>query len=98
MAPLDEIIEKLSRNRDEIKKFGVTKLGIFGSVVRGEATDESDIDFLVQLENETFRSYMGLIFFLEELLGRKIDLVIQHTIKERLKDKILREVQYVEGF
>ncbi len=98
MTLLEEIFQKISENQDEIKSYGVKKLGIFGSVVRGDATEDSDLDFLVQLENETFDAYMGLIIYFEDLFKRKIDLVIQHTIKERLKDRILQEVIYVEGF
>ncbi len=98
MTSLDEILRTIEENRDEIKQFGVKKLGIFGSAVRGDQTDDSDIDFLVQLEKETFRAYMGLAIFLEDLFNRKIDLVIEHTIKERYRDNILQEVKYVEGF
>ena len=95
---LDEVIKTIERNRNAIKAFGVEKLGVFGSVVRGEATDDSDIDFLVQLENETFRAYMGLCFLLEEIFKRKIDLVLIGTVKERSRKRIFREVRYVEGF
>ncbi len=98
MLALENIIETIKQNRDEIKSFGVTKLGVFGSVVRTENTDESDIDFLVQFEKETFRSFMGLCFFLEDLFQREIDLVIEGSIKDRLRDRILREVKYVGGF
>ena len=98
MTAFTEIAEKLQQHRDEIKSFGVKKLGVFGSVVRGEDTADSDLDFLVQLEKETFRKYMGLYTFLEELFGKKVDLIIEHTIKEGYRDRILREVRYVEGF
>ncbi len=94
----DEIVEIIKKHQNEIKEFGVRKFGIFGSVVRGEETKESDLDILVQLEKETFRSYMGLKFFLEDLFNRKVDLVLNTAIKESLREKILQEVHYVEGF
>jgi predicted nucleotidyltransferase len=95
---LDEVLITIERNKDAVRAFGVKKLGVFGSVVRGEATENSDLDFLVQLEKETFRAYMGLCFFLEDLFKRKVDLVLIGSIKERLRDRILEEVHYVEGF
>jgi uncharacterized protein len=95
---LDEVLITLERNRDAVRAFGVKKLGIFGSVVRGEATENSDLDVLVQLEKETFRTYMGLCLYLEDLFKRKVDLVLIGSIKKRLRDRILQEVHYVEGF
>lgn len=58
-------------NRDRIKDFGVKRIGIFGSVVRGEAKEKSDIDFVVEFERgmATFKNVCGLIDFLEELFN-----------------------------
>ncbi len=76
--------------------YGVNSLGVFGSFVRGEMTDSSDLDVLVEFEGApTFRKYMDLKFFLEDLFGRKVDLVIQEDIKAQIREKILREVVYV---
>lgn len=87
----------LESNRDIIKSFGVKELGVFGSVARNEHTDNSDVDVLVELEKETFDAYMGLLFFLEELFERKVDLAIKDSIKPLIKDRILSETIYVEG-
>ncbi len=87
----------LEINRDKIRAFGVTELGVFGSVARGEQTEASDVDVLVELENNTFDSYINLLFFLEDLFGRKVDLVMKGTIKPRIKNRILSETVYVEG-
>ena len=97
MTALGEILEKVKKKRDEIKKFGVKKLGIFGSVVRGEETEGSDIDFLVEFEKNTFDAYMGLNFLLEDLFGCSVDLVIADSIKPRIRPIILKEVVYVQG-
>ena len=69
----------------------------FGSYVRGEETFISDIDILVDFEKKgkTFDNYMELKYFLEELLGLEVDLVMKGALKEELKDVILKEVIYV---
>jgi predicted nucleotidyltransferase len=76
------------------QKFHVRKLGLFGSYVRGDANPQSDIDILVEFEMPTFDAYMDLKFFLEDLFHRNIDLVMEDTLKPRIKSAILTEVQY----
>jgi uncharacterized protein len=73
---------------------GVRKIGLFGSFKRGEARQKSDIDILVLLEKPTFDSYMEVKFYLEDLFGRKVDLVMEEAIKPRLRPYILDEVEY----
>lgn len=97
MESRSEILQLLEENRSKIKSFGVRRLGIFGSVARNEQTETSDIDVLVELEKETFRGYMGLLLFLEDLFGRKVDLAIKDSIKPRIKDRVLSETVYVKG-
>ena len=97
MKTRQEILNLLEKNRDRIKSFGVTEIGVFGSVARDEQTEESDVDVLVELEKKTFDAYMNLLFFLEDLFGRKVDLVMKGTIKPLIKDRILAETIYVEG-
>ena len=84
-----EITRLLEQNRDAIREFGVRSLALFGSAARDEATDASDLDFVVEFTHKTFDGYMGLKFFLEDLLQSKVDLVIRETIKPRLRDAIL---------
>ncbi|WP_321507165.1 nucleotidyltransferase family protein [uncultured Methanoregula sp.] len=87
----------LRENEPEIKKrFGVSKIGIFGSFARGEERPESDVDVLVMFRKggETFNNYMGCKFYLEDLFGRKVDLVMNGAIKKRLRPYILGEVVY----
>lgn len=97
MDSRSEIFQLLEDNREKIKSFGVKRLGIFGSVARDEQTDKSDVDVLVELEKETFRAYMGLLLFLEDLFGRKVDLAIKDSLKPLIKDRILSETVYVKG-
>lgn len=87
----------LEDNLERIKAFGVTQFGIFGSVARDEDTENSDIDVLVDLEKETFDNYMGLLFYLEDLFGKKVDLAIKNSLKPRIKDRILSETVYING-
>lgn len=91
---LQDIKETLKEKLPEIKeKYGVKNLYIFGSYVRGEQTPESDIDILVEFEKgkKTFDNYMDLKFYLEELFGKKVDLIIKEAVKPRLKKYIYKE-------
>ena len=92
-----EIIRLLRQHRDELRKqFGVKSLAIFGSVARGEAGPESDVDIRVEFEGRaTFDRYMGLKFFLEDLLGRRVDLVTRKALKPRLRPYVEQEAIYV---
>jgi len=93
----EQILQLLEKNLREIRKFGVSRIGLFGSWVRGEAKPQSDIDVLVEFDHPGFDRYMELKFFLEELLGRDVDLVLADTLKEQIKPKIIKEVRYVQG-
>lgn len=97
MKSKTKILALIENNRDKIKSFGVKEIGVFGSVVRDEATEKSDIDILVDFEKKTFDSYMGLLFFLEDLLETKVDLVMKTAIKPIIRDNILSETIYVQN-
>lgn len=93
-----EILQTLEARRDELVEMGVKSLAIFGSAARDEARPESDVDVLVEFrEPATFNGYMDLKFFLEDLLGRPVDLVTRRSIRPRLKERIESEAQYVQG-
>ena len=93
----EQILQIIEAHREKIKGFGVRRLGLFGSAARGEATESSDLDFLVELEVKTFDNYMDLKFFLEELFNCKVDLVMKDAIKPRLREPILKEAIYAQG-
>lgn len=89
--------EILKKHEDIIKqKYGVKKIGVFGSFARGEEEKDSDVDILVEFKNgyEIFDNYMELKFFLEDLFERKVDLVTTEALRPQLKEDILREVNY----
>lgn len=96
MSEIETIIDGIEQRADEIRsRFGVSRLGVFGSRVRGEESSESDLDVLVEFDHPTFRNYMGLKHFLEELSGLPVDLVSAAAVKPSLKPYILGEVRYV---
>jgi len=76
------------------EKFKVEKIGIFGSYARGEESKHSDIDILVEFSSPIGWEFIDLKEFLEEILGRNVDLVTIQALKPQLKDIILKEVVY----
>jgi uncharacterized protein len=92
-----DVLALLRQTLPDLKKlFGVAKIGIFGSYIRGEERPDSDVDLLVLFRKgeETFDNYMDCKFYLEDLFGCKVDLVMKGAIKKRLKPYIIREVVY----
>jgi uncharacterized protein len=90
---IDEILKAY---REEIlgiaAKYGAYNVRVFGSVARGEARQDSDVDFLVELEPQrTLLDQIALIQSLEELLGRKVDVTEPETLHELIRDKVLQE-------
>jgi len=96
MITKNEILKTIQQHADDLKTYGVTKLGIFGSFARSTYGSKSDIDVLVEFGrgNKTFDNYMELKFYLERLFHRKVDLVIKDALKARIKDVVLSEVEY----
>ena len=70
---------------------GVQWLGLFGSFARDEAGPDSDVDLIVDLDRVTFDRFMDVKLRLEDLLGRRVDLVLRDSLKPRIRDSILRE-------
>ena len=87
----DDIISIL-REQMVRSRFGIKSLFLFGSVARNEATQESDLDFIVNFDGViTFDRYMDLKIFLEDLFDKKIDLAIEDTLKPQIRQKIFEE-------
>ena len=97
MRKLQDIEAKLKENKDLLnKRFNVKEIGIFGSFVRGEQKETSDLDILVEFEGRvSLFEIVRLERFLSELLGEKVDLVMKNSLKPRIGKHILREVVYV---
>ncbi len=96
MLTAEEILRLIQQNRERIKRYGVKRIGLFGSYLKGEQKEDSDIDILVEFEKgkKTFDNYMELKFFLEELFKRKVDLVIAESVKPELRKYIMESVRY----
>lgn len=75
---------------------GVTRIGLFGSYVRGEQRPESDIDFLLILDNWTWKRWCAVWSFLEDRLALKVDLVPEDDLRPELRPYVLPEVRYAE--
>jgi len=92
----EEILRKIRENRDKIRSFGVKRIGVFGSFVRGEEKEDSDIDIIVEFEEEkkNFDNFINLAFYLEELLGRKVELLTPESISQYMKPYVEREIVY----
>jgi predicted nucleotidyltransferase len=90
-------VEDLLRaKREEIlrvcAKYGAYNVRVFGSVARSEADEQSDIDFLVELEpGRTLFDLGGLQYDLEQLLGFRVDVVTERGLKPRIRERVLRE-------
>ena len=85
----------LKKHRHELEAFGVKSIALFGSAAKGEAQLESDIDILVEFERAIgLLRFLKLQHRLEELLGKRVDLVTQAALKRQFKDRILREAIY----
>ncbi len=90
--------EQIKRNRKNIlrlaKRYGVTDIRVFGSVLRGEETPDSDIDFLVSLEpGRSLFDVGGLLVELEALFGCKVDIVTEKSLHWYIRDKVLKEAR-----
>lgn len=88
--------ELLHRNRDEILRLatahGARNIRVFGSVARGDADEESDVDFLVDLEpGRSLLDLGGLLMDMRKLLGRRVDVVTEKGLRPRIRDRVFRE-------
>ncbi len=92
-----QILQLLTESKPELaKRFGVIRLALFGSTARDNARADSDVDILVAFDGPaTSARYFGVQFYLEDLLGRPIDLVTEKALRPELRPYIEREAQHV---
>jgi predicted nucleotidyltransferase len=92
----DQVTERLAAHAAELRSLGVRSLRLFGSVARGDAQPESDVDLLVEFnEVPGFFGYVRLQKRLQEILGRRVDLVMASGLHPRLRERVLREARHV---
>ena len=94
--PILDLEALLREKREEIlgiaAKHGASNVRVFGSVARGEARPDSDVDLLVETGPETSSWFpAGLILDLEEILGRRVEVVTERGLNQYLRDRVLRE-------
>ena len=87
------VLDLLSRSKPELQsRFGVTRLALFGSTARDTANSNSDVDVLVAFDGPaTSKRYFGVQFYLEDLLGRPVDLVTEKALRPELRPYIEQE-------
>lgn len=91
----NDILDKLRELKPVLRKdFAVKEIGLFGSFTDNTYTEQSDIDIIVELEKPIGWKFFTLEMFLENVFGRKIDLVTKNALKEQIKDRILNQVKY----
>jgi predicted nucleotidyltransferase len=93
-----ELTNFIKENKAEfLKKYGVAKIGIFGSIARGEQTEESDIDIAIEMApgRKNLHNFLEFRRFLEKSLGTSVDLGIESTLKPAIRDQIQKEIIYV---
>jgi hypothetical protein len=92
-----EILNKLKLSKTELNKFGVVRIGLFGSVNRDESNKDSDVDILIDFnsESETYENYINTCSFLESIFkGSKLDIVTEKGLSPFIGPYILKEVEY----
>lgn len=97
-AAAEQLLALVRQKRDQIlelaARYGAHDVRVFGSVARGDATDESDIDFLVEFEpGRSLFDHGGLLMELRQLLNRRVDVAAADDLKPRIRDRVLREAR-----
>lgn len=89
----DEVLNALRAHKMTLaRRFGVAELALFGSIVRDQASLDSDVDILVSFQGHAdWRQYFGVQFYLEDLLGRPVDLVTEKALRPELRPSVERE-------
>ncbi|MBE0502266.1 MAG: nucleotidyltransferase family protein [Desulfuromonadales bacterium] len=97
MMTSEEILKFMQDNKAEMaERFGVTRLGLAGSAARGEMVPGSDVDVIVSLDSSNlFRSFFGLLHYLQDALPHKVDLATETSLKPLVRAQIMKDIRYV---
>jgi predicted nucleotidyltransferase len=87
-----DIFSRLKSNRARIRQYGVKSLALFGSASRDRLHKRSDVDILVQFEQPTWANFIGLKFYLQDLLGREVDLVTPRSLKPAIRASVEKDL------
>ena len=88
----EDVVKVLKSKRTVYKRYGVKSLALFGSAARNSLRKKSDVDILVQFNKPTWANYIGLKFYLEDLLGREVDLVTPKGLKPAVRSSVERDL------
>ena len=93
------ILRSLKSNMPKISKLGIRRIALFGSYVHGTQTEDSDIDLLVEFREgeKTFDNFMSLKELMENMFGKRVDIVLENRIKTAMKKEISRSAVYAEA-
>lgn len=93
----EQVLELLRRSKPELQaRFGVTGLALFGSVARNAGNIDSDVDVLVVFDGPaTSERFFGVLFYLEDMLGRTVDLVTEKALRPELRPFVERDLAHV---
>lgn len=89
----NEIFRQLRENQDVLKKYRVKRIGLFGSYARGTQKKSSDIDFLVEFKKPDFDNFMDLVSFLEDLFGRRVEILTPDGVRSIRIKAIAKEIE-----
>jgi predicted nucleotidyltransferase len=88
-----QVVKRIQANQARLTELGVASLSLFGSVPRGDSTENSDIDLLVRIDGHAdFDRYMDLKLFLEDLLGRRVDLITDQALREEIRAHVEQDL------
>jgi len=90
-----KILWELKKKKKDIRKYGVKKIGLFGSFAKNKQNKKSDIDFLIEFKNVNSENFFALLFLLEKTFNRKVDLVDIKNLRPELK-YVKKEAKYVK--
>lgn len=91
-----QILELIESQKSLIKGFGISEIGLFGSFARGEETERSDIDLLIEFEEgkKNFDNFINLAYFLEDIFDRKVELITKEALNPRMLEFIQKDLKY----
>ena len=93
----EEIKKIIRENKEILQKYKVKSISIFGSYVRNEQKEDSDIDLLVEFEEDTYHSFINLIFSLENLFKKEVTVVSKEDLSPYIQPYVLKEAEKIEG-
>ena len=94
-----DIFAILAKHEEELRSFGVRRWGLFGSFVSNQQSNRSDVDILVEFEKgkKSFDNFMNLAAFLEQQIGRRVEILTPESLSPHIGPHILREVEYASS-